>query len=920
MPFNRTLFFVLTGIMLTLSSLPAQSAENADASSAAPLISPGIDSAIKTIYVIPHAHLDIGFTDVPSVVAAKYKTMIDAQISYCLTRSDYKWNIEETWALEQWLLRTSDTALVNQLMQLIKAGRVSVGGGHNTLHSGKASFEEMPRFLWNAARYRDKYGIAIQTVLHDDVPGVAWTYPQILAKSGIKHLICGENLFIGGGFTQPWASYPFYWQAPDGTRLLTWSTRKGYGEAFDDSAGYGLPFFTTGAVNKDRLTSSLLELTRAGYPYDALMIQYAFDNAYSTALYSAIRNWNAAYANPKFIMATPEDFFQYLEQKYSGQIAVQTGNWTTIWDTCQQIEPQGDKIIKNAHDLVPSAEKMWSFATTLGIKSYPFSQFNSAWDMILTLDEHSGAGGCWDGYWTQAQVDQNNQEFRNFTLSAQTYTSDTLETARQYLLGAAASPAQDSIIVFNPLSWPRTDLVRVPADTALLNRQFRLIDSVTDTEIPCQKDASAAMLLFVAPDVPSIGYKRFLIADGTPSPAPHSLVVGANSIENTRCRIVVNANGYISSIYDKGAARELVKQNAPVQFNCSVTATNLEYFYGFGTPVPSSAFTIISAGKNGPVAASLRITNAAHPIAATEIMLYEELDRIDIIDTPDRSQMLFAPYDMNSRYYAMAFPFNLSACIGRIDTPAGWLNPPLSSDTLQGSYTGSHTPEHCIDLSETNYGVTFATPDVYAYSFGNLQTATFSPSTPPTLYSKFIRYGDQCKLKGGSMGSVIAEPGAPARWDILFALRPHARPFDTVADTRFGMEVCTPIQPRVVAAASGAMLPAQAMSFLSVDQPNIMICGIKQANFGLGQIVKLREVSGEPLTNVVIQSQVFPFNRVTETTPLEQDIQVIFDQSAAAGAPQDDAAFTMKASEIKTLRIEYGAPYPPTEITDWTLY
>ncbi len=41
-----------------------------------------------------------------------------------------------------------------------------------------------------------------------------------MVKSGIKYLVCGLNLFIGGGLSQPYKSYIFYWEGPDGNRAV----------------------------------------------------------------------------------------------------------------------------------------------------------------------------------------------------------------------------------------------------------------------------------------------------------------------------------------------------------------------------------------------------------------------------------------------------------------------------------------------------------------------------------------------------------------------------------------------------------------------------------------------------------------------------------------------------------------------------
>jgi len=260
--------------------------------SAEAVLDPGIPSSIKKVFVITQAHLDIGFTKPPDVVAENYKTMIDSHIAFARTRPDYKWNIEETWQLEQWLQRSTQPQ-ISELVGMVLAGQIGVMGGHSTLHSGKVGIEQMNHLLWNARRYRQEYGFTIDTVIHNDVPGVNWCYPQVLAKSGIKYLICGENLFIGGGFTQPYKSYLFYWQGPDGTPLLTWSAQNAYVEAFTT---YGLPWFTPGPVNESDLASALNELTSAGYPYDAVMVQHAFDNLITSTHYSTINNWNATYA------------------------------------------------------------------------------------------------------------------------------------------------------------------------------------------------------------------------------------------------------------------------------------------------------------------------------------------------------------------------------------------------------------------------------------------------------------------------------------------------------------------------------------------------------------------------------------------------------------------------------------------------
>src|SRR4051794_35226504 len=71
--------------------------------------------SIKRILVLPHAHLDIGFTLPPDQVARDYKDSIDAAIRLVRENPDFRWTIESTWMLNQWLRRTRNSQLIDEL-------------------------------------------------------------------------------------------------------------------------------------------------------------------------------------------------------------------------------------------------------------------------------------------------------------------------------------------------------------------------------------------------------------------------------------------------------------------------------------------------------------------------------------------------------------------------------------------------------------------------------------------------------------------------------------------------------------------------------------------------------------------------------------------------------------------------------------
>jgi len=877
---------------------------------------PGIPSTIKKIFVVGHEHLDIGFDAPPETMRNWCKTHIDTQIDYARFRPDFKWNIEDTWAMQNWIDR-STPAEIDELMGMIRSGQFALGALHSTPHSGKLGVEQVNRLLWHATEYRHLYNIPVLTAFQDDVPGATWAYPQVLARSGINYLVAGCNMFIGGAFATPYDSYVFYWEGPDGSRVLTRVTKDAYPEGFTT---YGLPYGSSGSIDRAEMEAGLKKLTDAGYPYDAVLVQNASDAKFgvSRAEYNAANTWNSTYDNPEIILATPDEFFEYMIDKYDSVIPVRRGNWTTTWDAAQVVEPISEEIVKQAQDNVTATEKMWSIASALGLGDYPFAEFDNAWEKMQVKDEHAGAGPCWPGYFTQAQVDaQNNQQW-GYTVSLLNSATATQESAQEALLGNAADPADDSIVVFNPLSWTHTGLVRVKVDAGAFSQTFHLVDAVTQATVPHQMDSRTSEVLFVAPEVPSVGLKRFRVVYGQPSPGASSLTIGPRTLENSRFQVQLDTNGYISSLYDKTASREMIDTADAFDFNRAIVGKNQEWFLGMNRTVADPVAPIFSTAASGPVAATLRVENANHVMAGAEVTLYDDLDRIDITDTIDWSFAEYVPYTDNSVYYGHTFPFDLSSFTVRVDTAAGWLNP--ATDSFPGSFVANHVCQHGVALSEADYGVHIAIPDVYVTSFGAFRTpgASFAP-TNPTLVTTVFRKFDESQLKGGSIGYVVVEDGIE-QWDVRYSIASHTGEFDPVRESRFGWEVAVPMRGMWLDAASGAPIATPATSYFSVDADNVIITDIKNANFAPGLVVKLQEVTNTlPVTEVTLSSEALRFSRVTEVTPLEDDIQIIAETLPEQGLPPNAVMVTLGPGEIRCLRIEI-ATLPQAGVCAWMLY
>ncbi|GAG01217.1 unnamed protein product, partial [marine sediment metagenome] len=205
------------------------------------------------------------------------------------------------------------------------------------------------------------------------------------------------------------------------------------------------------------------------------------------------------------------------------------------------------------------------------------------------------------------------------------------------------------VVVFNPLSFDRTDVVRVPRFA--LRGSFDLIDEETDETLGYQViriDSHQATvpyaahryargqfdrqelfdLVFVAEDVPSLGYKTYrLVPKEETNTFSSSLVLGENSLENSFFKVTLDLQtGAIESIYDKELSREIVDRNAPHKLNQFIA----RWVKTGEQASPRKAR--IRKGQAGPVCGSLIVSSrgAGCPQLIQEITLYDKIKRIDI--------------------------------------------------------------------------------------------------------------------------------------------------------------------------------------------------------------------------------------------------------------------------------------------------
>lgn len=187
---------------------------------------------LKKIVFVFKTHLDIGFTELSSVVIESYMNkMLDDVLEVFSKDSCLPFNNHYVWTMPAWLMykitNNPDYSQEkrNMLDACVRKGQLVWHALPYTTHTEACGLEEFIRGFDYACELSQKYGRRYHSAKMTDVPGHTWMLPSLLAKAGVRflHLGCNESC------TPPAVPMLFWWEGPDGSRILTFYSKDGYG-------------------------------------------------------------------------------------------------------------------------------------------------------------------------------------------------------------------------------------------------------------------------------------------------------------------------------------------------------------------------------------------------------------------------------------------------------------------------------------------------------------------------------------------------------------------------------------------------------------------------------------------------------------------------------------------------------------------
>jgi hypothetical protein len=881
-----------------------------------PQSAPPLKTQIKTIYVVPSSHWDLGFIAPPEEVLPRLKPHLDEVIANAKTDPEFRWTIESAWQLREWLARTPDPKQIQEFVDLVNKGQIQLSAVYGSMHTEFMGAETLNRITYDMKAIEKQLGVKTDFAIMDDVPGFTSRLPQVLARSGVKYFVNGSNLFLFGGTSLTPGKMPFYWTAPDGSRVLTWQTQGRLGGYTEAMADYYLDpdslepytkehFYPKELEGKSRLEimqngvdKLLAKYKEANYPYDALMLLYLHDfissNREAKQLLPAVREWNAAGKQPRIVVATPAEFFHHMESTYGkDSFPAFSGDYSGLWSEVKINSPVISANARWIQDHLPVAEAIWSLLTFRNFTSLPSGNLEDTRLKLYKYDEHSGAAQIgWPKLMTRAEVDLQNREYASYTSTGREDIQYLLDSGLQTLF-AQKEAKSETVVVFNPLSWARTDL----ATLRLQNGQTisSLKDLATGAAMPVQT-ISDTEVAFLAKDVPPFGYRTYSIVAGSPT-ASQTVTAPSPSLENSAYRLALRStDGALTGLWDKKLNQELVDSTGGKAANSLLRWIPTE-------DLPAVWPEVRITKESGPVFSRLTVRRPGTFWPETRVTLAEGVSKVLIQNTLDRDRMPFVASNQAGEYYSFQFPapFKGSATLW-LEDGIGFHQIP--EDYLPGARTDAAAPLHALVMTghiggqETS--ITLSQKESFFIYLPGLPGVrgpnTFLNSARPTVMRKQDQ-GDTRDL--GMVNFSTVEPGLAAVSTYSFAFRANRGPLDAVASYHDGWEENVPLIATLI---DNAMAPAaDTGSFFSISAENITLLAFKPSTDGNPEhyILRLQEIAGKPADAKVTTALKVTAASVVSMTEDEE--------LATAGVQL--LSFHLKPHETLTVRLTVPHPH-----------
>src|SRR5580698_6695507 len=324
------------------------------------------------VRIVGNSHIDMAWlwpwTETVEVVRNTFQSVLDLMREY----PDFKFTMSSARTYE-WI-QEKYPDMFHEIEQRVKEGRWEIIGGMWVEPDlNMPDGESLVRQILVGKRYFQKnFGVDVKIGWNPDSFGYNWQLPQIYKKSGMDYFVTQKLLWAHEFTTFPYKL--FWWQAPDGSKLLTYFPRD-YAASIEGPGMAGqvaiwMPSIYGKTIPEKPEMMHLYGVGDHGGGPTRVMLDHA----------EQLRTPDAVF--PKLEFSFARDFFAEMEKKLPG-MTVPTWDGELYFQYHRGVfttQAETKRRIRRSEENVLNAEKFASLASMFG---RPYPDMESTWKNLL---------------------------------------------------------------------------------------------------------------------------------------------------------------------------------------------------------------------------------------------------------------------------------------------------------------------------------------------------------------------------------------------------------------------------------------------------------------------------------------------------------------------------------------------------------
>jgi alpha-mannosidase len=821
----------------------------------------------QTAYVVPHTHWEGAVFKTRAEYLEMGLPHIEQALRLFKIHPEYRFVLDQACYVKPFLERyPQEEALFRRFLA---EGRLQIAGGTDSMHDNNMPSGEsiVRQLLVGKTYFRDKLGYEVTSGWGLDTFGHNAQMPQILKLAGMK------SYWMQRGVASETSPSEFLWEGLDGTRLPAYWLPTSYAAFYGSPRSFEL--FRSFALGR---YGALAPNTRSP---DRVLLDGADVTEPEEHLPGMIEQFNRWGARPFTLrLATAAEFEAVVARR--GGLSVVRGELNPLFQGVYSSRIEVKQANRELERLLGEAEKISVLAG-----ASEWGRLAAAWEPVLFNQAHDLASGV--------MVDKVYEDSMRGFAVARHRGGEILESNLTSLAVRIDTSGEGlPVAVFNLLGWPRTDVVEVEIGVSEAGvRELELRDP-SGAVVPMQMLSSrrgedggltGARLLFVARDVPAMGYSVYRVLPAR-APAPSARNQDSSSIENEFFRAgFVRETGAMTSLVLKQDGWETLRApgNVVIREHDGGDFWQLYGTLGGGmtqergeTRAPDAArgeWSNLQVGggslRRGVVMSEYRV---AHPFGknhfSTRVRIYAGVRRIDIHTEIFNTEELVR--------YRVMFPTSVRNGRNVQEIPFGAVERPPRRE---------YPAQNWFDFGDGVHGLALLNRGLPG---SNVFDGTMLLSLARS--ARILAYG----FGGGYEPGVSSDTGLELNRRLVsdYALVPHAGGWSAAGVHRAGWEFNTPLTARVLAAHPGT-LPKR-WGWVEVNHPGVVVSALKPGRDG-GAIVRVYEATGRATGPVRA--------RLGAAVASVEEVNLLEDRIRSARLDGRAFTFELRPFEIRSFRI-----------------